>query len=295
VSPFGTFAGGTYFGARGVLLDDWLSADENAFNLSPLDNNGTAVSRPQAITLTVSNLVGTDESTITDDRVAIFRLTGAGGQIDKTEYSSDGTGAIAGTSLVVDTAITQDTPGKSTGGVVRIRDESDNNQDYRIRFSSWSTSTFTLASLTPASLTAGTNTTTIVSSTNELDTLERGDLVLNVTQSNAVSYVTSVDAGSNTVTIFPAITGQSSTDTIHFNVLPIAMNTLDDVYVPLMDRYALGATEQVSIVYSTQIDFRVVCRNSENSTKIEPFVTDDVTTGSDRSNGVVRNTDTIIT
>jgi hypothetical protein len=154
---------------------------------------------------------------------------------------------------------------------------------------------FTLANVVPANLTTGTNTTTLVSTTDELDGVKRGDLVLNVTQSNAVSYVTSVDAATNTVTIFPAITGQSSTDTIEINAVPVAINTADDVYVPLMDRYAASSSESVSLTYSSQIFFRVVARNSENATKIIPFTADDTTTGTDRSNSVVRNEDTIIT
>ena len=139
VSPFGTFAGGTFFGARGVLLSDWVSGDENSFQLTPME--GGTKSRPQAITLTVSNLIGTGESTLTDDRVTIFRLTAAGGVIDKTEYSATGGEAIGGTTLALDTPISQDTPGKTTGGVCRIRDASDDNQEYRIRFTSWNNTT----------------------------------------------------------------------------------------------------------------------------------------------------------
>ena len=293
VSPFGTFAGGTFFGARGVLLTDYNSLDENAFQLT--DASGATKQRPTAISLTVSNLVGTDETTTTDDRVAIFRLTGSGGDIDKTEYSASGGEAIGASTITVDTAIAQDVPGKTTGGVLRLRDASDNYKDYRLRYSSWSGSVFTLANVVPANLTTGTNTTTLVSTTDELDNVKRGDLVLNVTQSNAVSYVTSVNATTNTVTIFPAITGQSSTDTIEINAVPVAVNTLDDVYVPLMDRYAAASAESVSLTYSSQIFFRVVARNSENATKIIPFTTDDTTTGTDRSNSVVRNEDTIIT
>ena len=132
VSPFGTFAGGTFFGARGVLLTDFNSLDENSFQLT--DASGATKQRPTAISLTVSNLVGTNESTTTDDRVAIFRLTGSGGDVDKTEYSASGE-AIGDATITVDTAIAQDVPGKTTGGVLRLRDASDNYTDYRIRYS----------------------------------------------------------------------------------------------------------------------------------------------------------------
>jgi len=104
VAPLGTFAGGIFFGARGVVLSNWVTGDENSFKLT--DTTGTARERKVVLTLTISNLVGTDESTTTDDRVAAFRLTGSGGSIDKTEYSATGGEAIGDTTLVVDTAIT---------------------------------------------------------------------------------------------------------------------------------------------------------------------------------------------
>lgn len=297
VSPFGTFAGGTFFGARGVLLTDWLSADENNFQLTPIE--GGTKARPQAITLTVSNLVGTDQTTLTDDRVAIFRLTGSGGQINKTEYSAAGGEAIGANTLVVDAGsrgsgtILQDTPGKTTGGVLRIRDADDNNQEYRLRYSSWTGSTFTLAAIESLTLTGATDTDTIVSSASDFATALRGDLVNNITQ-GAVSYITTVD-DANTIQIDPPITGQTSGDTIEINTLPIAMNTADDVYVSLLDKYATASSESTSIVYSSQIYYRVVARNSENATKIIPFTADDTTAGTDRSTSVVRNEDTIIT
>lgn len=290
VSPFGTYAGGTFFGARGVLLSNWVGADENAFQLTPVD--GGSKSRPQAITITVSNLIGTNETVLDDDRVAVFRLTGSGGQINKTEYSAAGGEAIGANTLVVDTGIAQDVPGKTTGGVLRIRDESDNNQEYRLRYASWVTSTFTLASIESLTLAGGTDTDTIVSSASDFATAKRGDLVVNITQ-GLTSYVTSVD-DANTIQISPAITGQSSTDTIEINTCPVAVDTLDDVYVPLLDQFATTTEASASIVYLAPIYYRVVARNSENASPIIPFTANDVTSGSDRSVAVVRNADTIV-
>jgi hypothetical protein len=303
VSPFGTFAGGTFFGARGVLLTDWVQAtDENSFQLTPME--GGTKSRPIAISLTVSNLIGTDEATLTDDRVTIFRLTGAGGTIDKEEYSPSGGEAIGSTTIAISTPIAQDVPGKALGGVVKLRDADNNNKEYRMRFSSWNNTTnspngeFVLANVVPSNLTGSTNSTTIVSSTDELDGLKRGDLVLNTTRSNAVSYITSVNATTNTVTIDPAITDQVSTDSIEFNANPVIINAADDIYVPLLDTYATATTAAASIVYSSPINFRVVARNSTNNSPdspITPFTTDDATSGTDRSNAVVRTFDTIRT
>lgn len=290
-SPFGSLAGGRFFGARGVVLIDYLASDENNFQL--IDAPGDTKQRPIAISLSVSNLVGTDETTGTDDYVVSHRLLGAGLGIDKEEYSAAGGEAQGANTLVVDTAITADTPGKSTGGVLNLRDASDNDKHYRLRFSSWATSTFTLASIESITLDAATDTDTVVATGSPFTNAKRGDLVLNITQ-NAVSYVTTVD-DANTLQISPAITGQSSTDTIEINTCPVAIDTADDVYVSLIDEFATSSSASVSIVYVSQIDYRVKVSNTRNATKIKRFVTDDATTGTDRNVATIRNEDTIHT
>lgn len=291
-APFGSFpGGGTFFGARGVLLTDYLAADENNFSLVTVD--GLTKARPQAYSITVTNLVGTDETTTTDDRVTVFRLTGSGGDIDKTEYSAAGGEAIGASTLVVDGSITTDTPGKTTGGVLRIRDASDNNQNYRIRYSSWTGSTFTLANIVVASADSGTNTTTIVES-GAFASAKRGDIVVNHTRSEAVSYVTAV-TDANTVTISPAITGQTTADSIELNCIPVAINTADDVFVPLIDQYATSTSASVSIIYVSQIFYRARVRNVANATPIKPFEVDSSLNGANSSVQTVRTTDTIYT
>lgn len=288
-APLGTFAGGTFFGGRGVVLSNWVAGDENSFQLT--DAQGVIRQRPVAISITITNLVGGAESVTTSDTVSVFRLTGAGGSVDKTEHSCAGGELIGDATVVVDVAIPADVPGKTTGGVLHIRDASDANKQYRLRFSSWTGSTFTLANIDIVSADAGTNTTTIVEA-GLFATAKRGDLVLNKTRANAVSYVTEV-TDANTVQIFPAIAGQTTADAIEINAVPVALNTADDLFVALIDQYATGTQASVSIVYSSPIDYRVVVRNQRNATKIRPFTTDDATTGDNRSVATIRTTDTI--
>jgi hypothetical protein len=288
-SPFGSFAGGTFFGQRGVVLSNWVSNDENSFQLT--DSSGTLRLRPVAISLEITNLVGTSEASTTDDHAAAFRLTGAGGSINKTQYSAAGGEAIGAPTLVVDTGITSDTPGKTTGGVLRLRDTSNNNKDYRLRYSSWATSTFTLANIDIPAADAGTNTTTVVEA-GAFASAKRGDLVLNKTRSNAVSYITAV-TDANTIQISPAITGQTTGDAIEINAIPIAVDTLDDIYVPLIDIFPTGPTTSVSIVYVSPIFYRVRVRNVRNASPIKSFTTDDSTSGTNRSVATIRTTDTI--
>ncbi|RLI90909.1 MAG: hypothetical protein DRO89_05000 [Candidatus Altiarchaeales archaeon] len=290
-SPLGTFAGGTFFGARGVLLTNYISADENSFILTPIE--GGTKERPTAITLEITNLVGTDETTSTDDIVGVFRLTTSGGDINKAEYDCSGGESIGDTTIAVSSSIAQDVPGKTSGGVLMLVDDpAGTGTEYRLRYSSWSSSTFTLANIDITSADAGTNTTTIVES-GAFTNAKRGDLVYNHDRS-AVSYVTTVDSA-NQVTISPAISGQTTGDHIELNCVPIVTTSSDDLYVPLIHGYPTTSSMSSSIVYSSTIYFRAKVRNTRATTKIKPFSTDDSLTGSDKSIAVVRTEDKQVT
>jgi hypothetical protein len=63
-SPFGTFAGGKFFGAQGVWVQNMAAADVKNFQL--IDADGTTQSPPNQQSLTISNL-------ISGDRVSVFR------------------------------------------------------------------------------------------------------------------------------------------------------------------------------------------------------------------------------
>lgn len=288
-APFGTFAGGKFFCAPGVVLSDYLTADANNFQL--VDDNGTVRLAPTKATITVSN-------TRAGDKVAVFRLTGSGGDINKAEYNATVQSQAAVTAIMGAT-ISSDSPGKSVGGVVRLVDVSA-NKEYRLRFSSWTGTTFTLAYTNVASADAGTTTTNITETGIGTASMV-GDLVLNVTQTNTVSYVTAI-VDANNVTISPAITGQTTADNIKFNCLPVATTTSpqDTWYVPFIDSYeTTGSTgtpgsEAVTITHSTSdgdIYIRVRARQAGN---ILPFEQDSSVVGANPTNvSVVRTTDTI--
>ncbi len=284
--PFGTLAGGVFFGAVGVVLTDYQSGEENSFILK--DANGVQRQRPTSISMTISNLLQYDWA-------STFRLTGSGGSVDKTEYSATGGEAIGAATLVVDTAITADTPGKTTGGRLVVRDASDDNAEYVLRYSSWATSTFTLAN-TVVTAEAGTDTNTIVDTgVMTAANVQVGDLVLNTTRSNAISYVTE-RTDDNTIQIDPPITGQTTADAIEINAIPVAINTADDVYVPIIMSFCeSGQTEKsASMQYVATIYGRTRVRNtSAATTKIKPF-TSDVTIGlTGGATTAVRTTDPV--
>ena len=289
-SPLGTFAGGTYFGARGVLLDNWVSGDENSFILTPME--GGTKERPQAISIEVTNLEGGAETSALHDRVSIFRLSG--GIIEKDEYSCVG-GETPGDATLVTGAISQDTPGKTTGGwLVLVDDPAGNGDEYKIRYSSWTTATFTLANVV-AFVTTGTNNATRVEYSGGSFTtdVKRGDLVYNSTEA-LVGYVKTVDSDTVLTLEGAGILGNTTGDTVEINCVPITVVSADDVYVPFIDKIATGSEESVSIIYVSQIDFRVKVRNTRATTKIKPYSSDGSTTGTDQSIPVIRTEDTII-
>lgn len=291
VSPYGTFAGGTFFGARGVAIVDWVAADENSFQLTPIE--GGTFARPQAFSITVTNLNGTAITDGLADLVAVFELSSDGGPINKTQYSSTGGTALAAGTQVVDTTITADTP---AAGTIVVRDASDNNANYYIRYASYVTSTFTLAEFAAFTSTATTNTTQVTYATGGFNAaVRRGDLVWNVTRS-LHSYVVSVDSDTQ-LTISPAIAGQTNADSIAINVMPIDDDTLDDVYVVPIHTYPTGTTASASVQYVDTYYYRAIVRNNRAATKIVPFTaTGSVTSGTDNQTvQTVRNTDTITT
>ena len=293
-APFGTLpGGGTFFGARGVLLTNYLAADENNFILTDIE--GASKARPATITLAITNLVGGAETSNEHDRVSMFRLTGSGGNVDKTEYDVSGTPAAGDATITVGTSITDDTAGQGAGGtLVIVKDPGlATAVEYSLRFSSWSGSTFTLAN-TASTATAGTGDTTLVDSgATFTTTAKRGDLVYTA---KGIAYVETVDSDTQLTLDGVGISGLVSTDAYELNAVPVALDTGDDVYVPFIQKIATGSSESVSIIYLSPIFYRVKVRNTRNTTtKIRPFSADGTTSGSDVSVQITRTPDTIIT
>jgi hypothetical protein len=288
-APLGTFAGGTFFGARGILLSDYLAADENSFILT--DIPGATRERPTTIVIEVTNLEGTSEATATDDLVGVYTLTGSGGDIDKDEMAADGGEAVGDTTIAVD-AIPTAVP--SAGRIVLV-DNSDGNKEYVLRYSSYDSGTdvFTLANIDLPTITGATTTT--LTETAAFTNAKRGDLVLNKSQGDAVSYIKTVDSN-DSVTIDPAITGQGNGDNVEINAVPIITTSSDKVFAVIIHRFAANTEESVSIIYpGSTVYFRVKVRNTRSSVKkIKPYSSDGSTSGTDQSIPVVRTEDTII-
>jgi hypothetical protein len=130
-SPFGTFAGGKFFGARGVWIENYNAADAKNFQLIAAD--ASTQIPPNVVSAIISSVVS-------GDRCSMYRLTGAGGTINKTEYTlASGNNSGNGT-LVMSGAISSDTP---AAGVVRV--VLSGNSEHRYTYTSWTSATFTLS------------------------------------------------------------------------------------------------------------------------------------------------------
>lgn len=289
-APFGTFAGGTWFGAPGVVFTNTLAADANKYQLT--DDNGNVVKAPTKVTITVGN-------TIVNDKVAVFRLTAAGGSIKKDTYNAT-VQAVGVTTAIMGSNIAVDEPGKTAGGVIRLVDTSASTE-YRIRFGSWSGTTFKLYGHADHGNTTGLAadgsgcTATQITDTGQsfTTTVKVGDIIRNITESK-IAYVTTVT--SNTVLQTTAVTDWTS-DSYEINTLPIATTTSpqDTIYVPLIDSFETATGSEESIVtFSANIPVRVRARRT-NATAILPYEADSTVTSAGMSNNIIRTPDTIFT
>ena len=283
-NPFGNFAGGTFFGAPGVFVTDVNAADIQAYQL--IDDLGVNQNPPNEVAIAITDLEA-------DDRGAVFRLAGASQPIDRDRYL--GTVQSAGAvTVVVGTGITSDEP---AAGVVKIADVSDAERpEARLRYTSWATSTFTLATAVSGTATAGSTGSTLIDSTADFggtEDIRIGDTIRNIS-TGAWGYVISIDSTTQLTSV--SAPGQTltwaNTNTYDSNTLPFATTTSDEVYVPLLDdRRATAGDLSNTLIYSADIPVTVRVRQSG----IKPFIQDTTVNSGGLSVAAVRIPDTVVT
>lgn len=123
-APFGSFAGGKFFGAQGV----WLENTFDPNNRELKDNAGVVHAPPNSITVAVSNVVA-------GDQVLVAKATG--NVINKSQYTIS---SATASTVVATLALGADTPAT---GTLRVGDT-------RYTYTGWSGSTFTGVSPSPA-------------------------------------------------------------------------------------------------------------------------------------------------
>jgi hypothetical protein len=134
-APFGTFAGGRWFLAQGVVLINVPDADGN--NWETVDLGGNRIVPPTTRSITFAGLQA-------NDRAALFEVGTAGGDdIVKNQNGVGGAGAsVSDTTIPLDTSVALDVP---TTGWMRVVDTSaTDGTEYRYEYSAVSSTTVTL-------------------------------------------------------------------------------------------------------------------------------------------------------
>lgn len=136
-SPFGTFAGGKFFGARGVYLINLASADAQAFQLIDAANNTRTPPDFQPFSVT---------GAITGDRVTVYKDTSQdAGIVDKDQFTLSASNPL--NQITVDQTIPTSTP---PSGTIIVIETDGTGTETAVPYTAFSGSTFTV------SLAAGT-------------------------------------------------------------------------------------------------------------------------------------------
>ncbi len=128
-APFGTFAGGKFFAARGIYFTGLHGDDAQAFQL--IDNTGTTRNPPNYQAFTVNGVAS-------GDRVGVYLETSQGsGLVKKDQYSLSGANAL--NTITVGATIPADTP--TTGTIIVVDDD---GSEISYTYSGYSGSDFTV-------------------------------------------------------------------------------------------------------------------------------------------------------
>ena len=84
VAPFGTYAGGKFFGAQGVLLSNYVAGEIN--NIILTDNTGAVKQAPTAISVGVNNVVSGDKVFMARSDYGNFTATAATDLLTETAH-----------------------------------------------------------------------------------------------------------------------------------------------------------------------------------------------------------------
>lgn len=275
-AAFGTFAGGTFFGAPGVRFNrtNLNSGDLQAYQL--IDDLGVTQIPPNTVSMTVDNLVS-------GDTVSVYRRTGA--DVDKTQLTLAAGNNQGDTTVVVDASIPSSNP---TDANSKIRIISSSGVEHRYRYDSFAGSTFTLAPLTTGTADGGSSNTILIDAASDFvtDEVEVGDYVRNETDDFVVRVV-SVDSATQLTTENGGATWNAKV----FRINALVENYgLDSAYVPYIERIADATSESNTLIHTSDIDIKVDVRNAG---VILPFTVDTNIVSTGRTTSAIRTADTI--
>jgi len=129
-APLGSFAGGKFFGARGVYFVNLHADDAQAFQLIDTANNPRTPPNYQAFSM---------GGVLSGDTVGVFKSTGEGLlEVDKSQYNLTNSNNVEN-ALTIESAIPSSTP--STGTIIVVDAD---GSEIAYAYTSWTGSTFTV-------------------------------------------------------------------------------------------------------------------------------------------------------
>lgn len=284
-APYGTFAGGVFFGAQGIWVEGMASADAN--NIQLTDEDGNVQTPYTSITVKVSN-------TVSGDRVGVY-LDDGSGDIDKDTFTSHATNnSQSNSTLEIQEDIPVDTP--STGNVIVVA--VDENEEHIYRYTSWTGKIFTLMAERTGTADADSSGNTLEDDGATFVTwgIKYGDIIKNTTD-GTWGYVVSVTDEDTLVTItgFGSNTlAWSDSDNYEIGSLVQGYDGSDTVYVPYILEKATTTSVEKNVLYAeTSRDVIIRARNVEAVTPILPFETTSSITSGGMTVAVIRTEDTV--
>jgi len=268
-NPFGQFAGGNWFLARGVNLSNVNALDANLFQTT--DILGVLRVPPAQVTVVMNGVVA-------GDRVLVALVEAGGSQvIDTDENGVNGTPAQGVEAVTLDSSPPADKPTNETLHII------DAGFDERYRVASIAGAVVTLVSIPTGTATGGSDIDTLedTGSTFQADNVEIGMLIrkTNVGGNDEIFKVLRV-VSETELDVAPwegtreTATAWSTGNTFEINRLAYVKAGTEDAYIPYMDRIATSTTESVSLTFVSTRE--VLARDRFSSTiiggqKILPF------------------------
>ena len=295
-APFGTFAGGRWFVARGVVLDNVPTADAN--NWQTVNLTGSVVTPPTVRQITFAGLIA-------NDRAGLFEVgTPGGSDIVKTHNTWSSGGALGASTFTVSGGIDLDVP--TDGWVRHVDDSSTVGAEYRYDYGSYvvGTGVVTLRTVSPGDDVADAGgSTTILNDTNiglaygTDGNTKTGMMIRNVTTGEIATVLRRIT--DNSIETTPVPSGWTTSDAYELNTIVVAMAASDTVYWPFIDDEATGTSLTALVKYVGNTDLIARTRFSDpdvGGTRILPFEQFNVTLeDANLTVTAIRTTDTIAT
>jgi hypothetical protein len=287
-SPYGTLAGGVFFGAQGVWLQGMDALDANNIRLT---DHSAAQRQPYAsIVVKVTN-------TVAGDSVAVYKKSATKTEPDKAMYTSHNTNNAQGDStferLVVEGSFPIDTPSSGTFIVV----DASASEEHRYRYDSWSTGILTMPTKRTGTADGLTATQELYDAGATFSTwgIQRGDILRRTSGAGGWCYVVTVVSETHITTtqISGSTPAWSVADTYEMLALVVTYTSSDLFFIPYIDETAVGTDVQVTVLYNADVDTLIVARDTDSVPKIQPFVTTSQITSAGMTSAVIRNTDEV--